>query len=407
MRSSVLLGLVFAGSFLLTPVLAQDPEPAPAPQAGQETPPAPGGEAEPDPWEHDGGDNPWRGKGNGQDGAVAGQADVSAVSSPTLQRVTLIFENDKIAGTDRFYTNGFKLAYQRSDVGPISQLWNDLIGLIPFLDAEPLAYGFVLGQNIYTPEDTQERRLIPLDRPYGAWLYAGVTLTRGNRRREGEPPPAVLFQDRIELLGGTIGRGALGKQIQNQWHRTLSVDTSKGWSNQLRTEAAGQLYMQRKWLLKVWPFDGVVPGADFLPHVGLAVGTVFNHLSIGGTFRFGWNLGDDFGPVQRIASAGMDMLTAPRWPRFYLFARVEGRAVLYDALIEGPLFRPPTKKLSINGVVERHHIDMEHFVADLEGGAALQLWWFDLSFTVVNRTREFEQQRDSFVFGAIQLSVTF
>lgn len=334
-------------------------------------------------------------------------ADVAAVDSPALQRITLIAENDKFAGTDRFYTNGFKLAYQRSDVSTISWWFNDAISLIPFLDAEPLAYGFVFGQDIYTPEDTEERRLIPQDRPYGAWLYGGFSLTRGNRRRDGAPPPPFLFQDRIELLFGVIGKGAQGEPVQNNWHRLLNVATSKGWRNQLESEPAVQLYTQRKWLLKVWPVEGWLPGADFLPHVGAALGTVFTHMSIGGTFRFGWNLGDDFGPTQRIASAGMDMLTAPRGLRFYLFTRVEGRAVLHNAFINGQLFREPPKRFSTNGVNESHHIDIERFVADLEVGAALQLLWFDLSFTVVRRTREFEEQRDSFTYGAIHLSVTF
>jgi hypothetical protein len=343
----------------------------------------------------------------GEAAPVGSAAETAPVESETLHRVTLIVENDKFAGTDRFYTNGFKLAYQRSDVGPIATFFNDAISLIPALEAEPLAYGFVFGQDLYTPEDTQESRLIPLDRPYGAWLYGGFSLTRGSRRKEGEPPPPFLFQDRVELLFGVIGTGAQGEPVQNNWHRFLNVDTSKGWRNQLDTEPAVQLYTQRKWLLKVWPFEGWVPGADFLPHVGAALGTVFTHMSIGGTFRFGWNLGDDFGPVQRIASAGMDMLTTPRATRFYLFTRVEGRAVLYNAFVQGTLFRDDPQRFSINDIEESHHVEVERFVADLEVGAALQVWWFDVSFTVCRRTREFEEQRDSFTYGAIHFSVTF
>lgn len=339
--------------------------------------------------------------------AAVSSATAGPVASETLHRVTIIAENDKFAGTDRFYTNGFKLAYQRSDVGTIAGFMNDVISLIPFLDAEPLAYGFVFGQDLYTPEDTEQTLLIPRDRPYGAWLYGGVSLTRGNRRVEGQPAPGFLFQDRIELLAGVIGTGALGETVQNNWHQILNVDTSKGWDNQLKTEFGIQLYTQRKWLLKVWPWDGWFPGADFLPSVGTALGTVFTHLSIGGTFRFGWNLGDDFGPVQRIASAGMDTLTAPRGFRFYLFARVEGRVVLWNAFLDGNVYRGQRERPSIEGVGQRHHIESELFVADLELGAALQIWWFDVSFTSVTRTREFEEQRDTFTFGAVHVSFTF
>jgi hypothetical protein len=326
----------------------------------------------------------------------------------TLNRVTVVSENDKFAGTDRFYTNGFKLAYQRTDVGTLSHLFNDALNLVPFLKAKPLAWGLVLGQDIYTPEDTEQTLLIPNDRHYGAWLYGGVTLTRGNVPAEGEQPEeGFLFQDRVELLFGVIGVDALGRQVQNNWHEVINVATSKGWRNQLHTEVGVQLYTQRKWLLKVWPSEGVVPGSDFLPHVGLALGHPFTHFTIGGTFRFGWNLGEDFGPVQRIASAGFDRPRKTEGAQFYVYGRVEGRLVLWNAFIEGNAYHSDRERLSTNGIVENVHLDMERFVADFEVGAVLQLWRFEISYTNVFRTREFERQADSFVFGAIHVSLTF
>ena len=330
------------------------------------------------------------------------------VTTETLHRVTLNFENDKLAGTDRFYTNGFKLAYQRTDVGPISHFVNDAINLIPFLQARPLAWGFVFGQDIYTPEDTEQELLIPDDRPYGAWLYGGFTLTRGNERRDGKPPESgVLFQDRIELLIGVIGTDALGEEVQNNWHRFINVATSKGWRNQLHSELGVELYTQRKWLLKVWPSEGLIPGSDFLPHIGLAIGHPFTHFSIGGTFRFGWNLGNDFGPVQRIASAGFDKPYDFEGVRFYVFARLEGRLVAWNAFIQGNAYHEDRARPSVNGVVEPVHIEVERLVADFELGAVLQIYGFEISLTNIFRTREFEEQDDSFVFGALQASFTF
>lgn len=336
------------------------------------------------------------------------QAEVAPVESATLHRLTVVVENDKFAGTDKFYTNGFKLAYQRNDVGLVSTFVSDTISLIPFLAARPLAWGLVLGQDLYTPEKTELTALIPDDRPYGAWLYAGVSLTRGNRPRDGEPQPSFLFQDRIELLFGAIGEAAQGEEVQNNWHKFINVSLSEGWRNQLKSEPAAQLYLQRKWLLKVWPAAGWGPGADFLPHFGGAFGTVFTHLSIGGTFRFGWNLGDRFGPTQRIASAGMDELQEPDGQvRLYVFGRIEGRLVLHNALIDGGLFRSQPRRLSVNGVVERHHIDRVPFVADFEVGVVFEWQWLAIGFTSVTRTREFEQQVENFTFGAVHVQLTF
>ena len=345
--------------------------------------------------------------------ADEGAAPVSSSSaapseSATLHRVTVLVENDKFAGTDKFYTNGFKLSYQRDDVGSISTFFSDLISLIPPFKARPLAWGLVLGQDIYTPADTEETRLIPNDRPYGAWFYAGLTLTRGNRPRPGEERPAILFEDRIELLFGAIGEAAQGEEVQNNWHRIINVSLSEGWDNQLKSEVGVQLYLQRKWLIDLWRGEGLLPGADFQPNLGGALGTVFTHLSVGGTFRFGWNLGDVFGPPQRIASAGLAALTPPPdHVRFYVFGRLHGRIVLHNAFIAGGVFRAPVRELSINGVIERHDIDYERFVADFEVGAVLEWRWLQIGLTSVTRTREFDEQPDSFTFGGIHVQLTF
>ncbi len=339
------------------------------------------------------------------DGAAEGEAD-----GKVLSRLTFLYENDKFAGTDRFYTNGIKGAYQRTDVGAVSAFFNDAINLIPFARAKPLSYGFVVGQDIYTPEDTEETRLIPNDRPYSGWLYGGVTLTRGNSPREGAPkldPGTALFQDRIEILFGVIGVDALGRQMQNNVHETINVATAKGWRNQLRSEPGFEIYSQRKWLLKVWPNSGWLPGSDFLPHVGFALGHPFTHFSIGGTFRLGWNLGEDFGPVQRIASAGFDRPRKTEGVQFYFFARVEGRLVGWNAFVQGNLFHTKRRRLSSRGVIEDHDIEVERFVADFELGAVLQLWRFEIGYTHAFRTREFEEQQDSFIFGAVHASITW
>ncbi|MEZ6184243.1 MAG: lipid A deacylase LpxR family protein [Planctomycetota bacterium] len=323
-----------------------------------------------------------------------------------LQRFTVLIENDKYAGTDRFYTNGLKLIYQRDDVGDLSWGVSDLIGLIPFLQARPLSYGFVFGHDIYTPEDTQQELLIPGDRPYGAWLYAGVSLTRGNRPDLKRNDPRALFEDRIVLNVGVFGADAQGEAVQNNWHRFLNIETSKGWHNQLKSEPAIQLYLQRKWLLRVWPNpDGI--GADFLPHFGGAIGNVFTHLTIGGTFRIGWNMGLEFGPPQRIASSGLPQPQRLEGLRVYLFGRIEGRAVLHNAFIDGSLIQGRPRYLSVNGISEEFDIHREHFVADFEVGLYVAYGCVSVSLTSVTRTREFEEQKDSFTFGAIHLSLTF
>lgn len=323
-----------------------------------------------------------------------------------LVRFTLFLENDKFVGTDRFYTNGFKLALQSTDLGPVSRAVSRLLSVIPILDARPLDWGLTVGQEIYTPEDVSQPLLIPNDRPYGAWLYGGVFLTRGNRPGPGEAAPRVLFEEQIVLQLGALGESGQGEAVQNNWHKVLRVEESKGWDNQLGSEVGVQLYYGRKFLFQaLGTSDGL--GADLLPHIGIAAGSVFTFAALGVTVRLGWNAGRGFGPAQRIASAGLDAVAAQEGLTVYAFARLEGRAVLWNAFIDGTLVRDARYRPSVNGIVERVDVTREIFVADLDLGIMFAWGPFAVTFTAIRRTREFEEQEDSFRFGVIHVQLTF
>src|SRR5690606_25092747 len=84
----------------------------------------------------------------------------------------------------------------------------NLINLVPLLTyGDRLRYGFSLGQNLYTPKDTQTRWRLTNDRPYAAWLYLGVSAVAYDAKYE-------LMQS-FELNLGVVGPPALGRQTQN------------------------------------------------------------------------------------------------------------------------------------------------------------------------------------------------
>ena len=76
---------------------------------------------------------------------------------------------------------------------------------------------------------------------------------------------------------------------------------------------------------------------------------------------------------------------------WYLFAGVEGRAVAYNAFLDGPWFRASPD------------VEKKPFVADVQAGAALTWRGFRFAYTYVLRTREFDGQESSDRFGAITL----
>lgn len=325
---------------------------------------------------------------------------LSAASAPDddglrFGSITLYTENDKyFAGTDRNYTNGFKLTALSTDLhqfdadgvpGPIRALSRAFDPLLPAEAAPKL--GLSIGQNIYTPEDTQTTAYQPNDRPYAAWLYGSV-MFQSYRPAVDDHGPARL--DTWELQIGAVGPAALGEQVQNTVHRTLGVDTAKGWDNQLENEPGVNLVYERKWRLST---DGARTGwgADLIPHAGFSLGNVFTYANAGGSIRLGYHLPADFG-TSLIRPSGDS--NAGRRERFgvWLFGSVDGRAVARDITLDGNTFE------------DSPSIDKKPFVADLVGGIAIGTRHLQLTYAQALRTKEFEGQDGHQVFGSLSLS---
>lgn len=290
---------------------------------------------------------------------------------------------------DRHYTQGMKVIYL--DRGHPIPGWADalgfdtLAGAWPSLWLNPTAenFGALFGQNIYTPENRSETNLITGDRPYAGWLYIGAAI-----QRRGESPWGWPVLENFELNLGIIGPEAQGEWAQNTVHQFRHLPTFDGWDNQLKTEPALVFKYGRVWK---WTFNEKSSRYfDALPHCGVNLGTTMTSAEIGFTVRLGWNLPGDFG-VQPIDSP---LLLSPRSDRtrlgFYVFGRMEGRAVGRNAFLDGNLFRAS------------HHVDKEPLVAGLSYGAAVTLCPnCELSWTFLTRTAEFEGQKGFDQFGSV------
>jgi hypothetical protein len=101
----------------------------------------------------------------------------------------LYLENDASAGTDRYYTSGVKLSWsspnlERYSDSPYASPFLPLFDLLPYINEadyqKNLVYG--IGQNIYTPDDTESVGLVGNDRPYAGWLYVGFGVVWKNER---------------------------------------------------------------------------------------------------------------------------------------------------------------------------------------------------------------------------------
>lgn len=303
---------------------------------------------------------------------------------------TVVSENDKyFAGTDRHYTNGFKLVWLgETDLNRSQKFVQLAARFIPWMDPEHVDWhykvGSALGQNSYTPVDTDTAALIPNDRPYASWLYGSILLhaQRDNQLRL------------VELSVGVVGPSAQGEFTQNKWHDVIGAAHANGWRNQLRDEPGLQLSWERRYRSWQWlTGPGFVPDVDVVLRHRVTLGNIATHLAGGAVVRIGWRSPADFGP-DLIRPGGGNIANTGEVNRFggYFYASAETRLIARDIFLDGNTWK------------DSHSVDKRPVVADLNLGFVLHWPRFQIAYTQNYRTKEFYGQLRRDVFGSIGVS---
>jgi len=314
--------------------------------------------------------------------------------------LNLYFENDLFDETDQNYTNGIRLSWISPDTtsyqnDPTFPAWlraaNRRLRLLHSNDPETEHNLVVsLGQLMFTPEDTEAADLVPDQRPYAGYLYAGIAYhTRSEDRL-----------DVMELDLGIVGPSALAHQTQDLIHELRGFEKYNGWDNQLDDEPGVQLLYERKHRLLATTWRGDF-GQDFIAHGGASLGNVATHLNFGGEYRIGWKLPDDFG-TSAVRAGGDNSAPgrhegrrrAPGWGNagIHAFVALDTRLVARDIFLDGNTFK------------ESHSVDKKPVVADVYAGVALLIDRWKLSYAQVLRSREFEGQPHHHEYGSLSLS---
>jgi hypothetical protein len=309
-------------------------------------------------------------------------------------------ENDTYgSGSDRYFTQGLQLRWTSAEAtnAPLFTAIKstfDESGLWAKGDRSRASFG--VGQNMYTPANTKETRPIPQDRPYAGWAYLtfGATTQRPGPKEWGGD-----ILDGIEASIGVVGPGSAAKWAQTERHRGLGIDLPAGWGNQIDNEIGLVLY--REWQ---WRTPEIVPGravdapriADFAPHAGLAAGNVFTYGAVGGIFRLGFNLPDDFGPSGiKPGLPGSSFSVPTDGFSIYAFVGGEQRAVVRNIFLDG-------------GVIgDDPRVDKKLWVHDVYSGLAIQYGALRFAFAEVMRSPEFDGQSKRHQYGALTFSWRF
>lgn len=306
-------------------------------------------------------------------------------------RIIVVEENDTYGSDDdRHFTQGIRVSAVSGDLAPDSNwmpVFNGVSSVLPvFAGPGKRKAEIMVGQDIFTPTNIDAGRADPADRPYAGWLYGGVSLMQENGAKGLE---------NFEIQLGIVGQSALGKQVQNDFHRLIEIGEARGWSGQLRDEPGIVLTYERKWRAGTPLFAGLA--VDVVPEAGVSLGNVYTYAAAGGMVRLGHNLQGDYGPTHiRPSLSGSAWFDADQLEGdfgWYVFAGTQGRAVARNIFLDG------------NTVRDGPSVDKKPLVGDLVVGVSA--FWSDairLDFSVTERSKEFYGQQSPDRFGMIDVS---
>ena len=312
---------------------------------------------------------------------------------------SVYMENDLFAGTDRQYTSGVAFGWSSANLenygdSPYASPFLPLFNLLPYINEKDYQKNlvFALGQNIYTPDDTESFDLVKGDRPYAGWLYLGLGVVWKN----------ADVRNSLVLNAGVVGSWAYGQEAQRTVHDLRGLGHPNGWDNQLHNELGVVATYQREWR---WPKHDRRVGLnwEFIPHAGVALGNVYTYANLGGELRVGLNLPDDFGTASigpaSTTSTPVDGRHGAERSRFdlglYVFARADGRAVAHNIFLDGNTFGNSPS------------VDRKWLVADLSVGAAVNYQNTKFAYAFVYRTEEYYGQKEAQIFGTVSVNVAF
>ena len=294
-------------------------------------------------------------------------------------------ENDRFVnrGTDRWYTNGVRLAWlAQSPCEQGDALSCKTLDLGDYVLGDPVAKSrggtrsvvWTLGQNMYTPRDITRATPQRGDRPWAGWLYLGATVQgfKGNRFQQSD------------LKIGCTGPCSQADVVQRWIHKGFDATYPAGWSQQLNSRAAVQASHMQLW--RSGDSDGKQDSADrFGFHGGFALtaGTLRSYATVMAGAVFGHLEGAN--PVFALANDGdlviQNFNNTGALARWLLFANVSGTAVARNQFITG------------STPYGRSEIELRRWVSAWQWGVSAPLGgWFEgtnLVFSQTSRSSEF------------------
>ena len=245
-----------------------------------------------------------------------------------LQGLQVHWDNDAFqrSNTDRWYTNGLRASWSW-DSNTTSMMARTAKELArQWMGGQAPTLTYTVGQNMYTPRDITRNDPQLDDRPWGAFLYGGVTAHRYDSRQ---------FRA-TELKLGSTGAAALGRQAQTGVHKYITgSQRPQGWHHQLKARPGLQLSY-----LEINRFGDDPTGNDyfgFQTHWGGSLGTLRNYAHAGAAVTLGRLTGSN-APLS-VANEGdfvvQDFNNREQFKHPFAYLSVGASAVVYNYFLQG------------------------------------------------------------------------
>lgn len=311
-------------------------------------------------------------------------APASAQDYAEAGTLSLTYENDFFGPTDRNYTNGVRAGWVTGEKAPY-RYEGALVSLIAGEDGR-LRRSYALGHSIYTPRDTLATEYLPDQHPYAGYLYGEYALLV---EQEGR-------LDRLNLQLGIVGPSAGGEWVQNEFHDLIDEAPVLGWDNQVGDEVIVSASYDAQW--RAFAAGDTALGFDLVPNVGARLGNFQTYASAGAKVRVGSHLAQSGGPPRvEPGLPGAGTFAPTDGFAWHVFFGLQGRAVAHDITLDGSF---------LDGDGDPS-VDSQTFVGDANLGFAVQHGGFQVAYTHVLRSDEFEQQLGTHEFGSLTIGFRF
>lgn len=322
--------------------------------------------------------------------------------------LTFYLDNDLFSGEDQDYTNGVRLAWISKDRPafgflPARRVLEKLSGaeesssLVRRLsgfeqgDIEQqnvvVNYGLSLMQLMFTPADYASPVQPPGQRRYAGWLGLGFSLHAKNER--------VL--NSAELIFGTVGPRSYAKESQDFIHHIIGAPKFQGWADQVPNEFTLDLSFVQRRRVRFLERPERNFSMDGFTEWGARLGSFRTLAQTGGFFRMGFHLPADFSDPRIDATAYSQRFFEGRrgtdsdWSAYGLVG-AKAAAVMFDATLDGPLFR------SFETGNTR-----QTWVGEAYLGFGVRWKAFELSYVHTFRSKEYKEQSGGSKFGSLAL----